>query len=629
MGSLPPLLDKIGIVQKKATLLEMSDTSQEVLLWVARVKDHIDKCANQFMDELVNIHQQEKEKLLQLDHNFEMCKDKLTIHASDDSARKNIHDYFLESFRFVANESLMNISKDDLGSVSVSRFSAEINQELSNQSADNSSSALHVSKPSIEPNIDYSSVLNPPELRRPLLKSVPSTTQASSIRHFQKGSCVFARWAGDGMWYRAQVLDLVQVGYQVTFMDYGNKDFVSEDSVVGSREEIPVHDLTNVDAYVGTAVSSVKCGGRDDKRTSNQNLDRNNIVASSIDVRPTIEPNLVQSSKNPPLLRRPCLKFAPSSKLVDVNSSKHEGSNSKKCAHRNIVNEASSTKITVPSLTNHQHSVIGSNSAIQRESEQTKVILEFSVGELCMVKKEGEWLHAKIHKKVNKITYVVRYLHNEEFDLVKRSQILRNAKDVPENENCEGLSVNVLDDEVKSVATDLANVLKCILCGEIRKRCMRLVCDGSVVCWGCAVKAFTLDHNCWRCPAKKVYTSTHLQKDECLRLAIENYFSSDYDCANKFLSRSTTSFVPNQPRSPEVKHEVPDMKYFVGDQVVARWSEDLVWYNAQVLEVLQGKLRLLFSDYMNVDVVEEVYIEKNPQDIPDGERVDDNVSIPE
>jgi len=71
------------------------------------------------------------------------------------------------------------------------------------------------------------------------------------------------------------------------------------------------------------------------------------------------------------------------------------------------------------------------------------------------------------------------------------------------------------------------------------------------------------------------------------------------------------------------------MKYFVGDQVVARWSEDLVWYNAQVLEVLQGKLRLLFSDYMNVDVVEEVYIEKNPQDIPDGERVDDNVSIPE
>jgi len=156
-----------------------------------------------------------------------------------------------------------------------------------------------------------------------------------------------------------------------------------------------------------------------------------------------------------------------------------------------------------------------------------------------------------------------------------------------------------------------------------------LVCDGSVVCWSCAVKSFTLDHNCWRCPAKKVYTSTHLQKDECLRLAIENYFSSDYDCANKFLSRSTTSFVPNQPRSPEVKHEVPDMKYFVGDQVVARWSEDLVWYNAQVLEVLQGKLRLLFSDYMNVDVVEEVYIEKNPQDIPDGERVDDNVSIPE
>jgi len=151
---------------------------------------------------------------------------------------------------------------------------------------------------------------------------------------------------------------------------HGNQDFVSEDSVVESGGGIPVHDLTNVDSNVGTDVSSIKSGGRDDKRSSNQNLDKNNKVASSISMKPAMEPNLVQSSsKNPPQLRRPRSKFASSSKLADVNSSKNEGSDSERSAYRNIVNESDGNKIKVPSLTNHQISGIGSNSTIQRESE--------------------------------------------------------------------------------------------------------------------------------------------------------------------------------------------------------------------------------------------------------------------
>merc|ERR1719219_1346349 len=43
----------------------------------------------------------------------------------------------------------------------------------------------------------------------------------------------------------------------------------------------------------------------------------------------------------------------------------------------------------------------------------------------------------------------------------------------------------------------------------------------------------------------------------------------------------------------------------IDDFCVARFSEDNVWYNAQVLEVVgEGSYRLLYTDYGNEEVVE-------------------------
>ena len=73
---------------------------------------------------------------------------------------------------------------------------------------------------------------------------------------------------------------------------------------------------------------------------------------------------------------------------------------------------------------------------------------------------------------------------------------------------------------------------------------------------------------------------------------------------------------------PERKLEVE-----VGQLVIARWSEDKVWYRAKILEVGQGSLQVVFTDYGNEEKVEEKNIVLCGADIPAEEEsfVDGNV----
>ena len=75
--------------------------------------------------------------------------------------------------------------------------------------------------------------------------------------------------------------------------------------------------------------------------------------------------------------------------------------------------------------------------------------------------------------------------------------------------------------------------------------------------------------------------------------------------------------------------EVPPEKKMVevGQFLIARWSEDNVWYRAKVLEVGQGSLQVLFTDYGNEEKVDEKNIVLCGADIPAEEEdfVDENV----
>ena len=65
----------------------------------------------------------------------------------------------------------------------------------------------------------------------------------------------------------------------------------------------------------------------------------------------------------------------------------------------------------------------------------------------------------------------------------------------------------------------------------------------------------------------------------------------------------------------------------VGDHCIARWSQDNVWYNAQVLSVGVGRRYLVkFVNYGNEDNVVEQDMKKTCTDIPEDSYVDENVN---
>jgi hypothetical protein len=60
--------------------------------------------------------------------------------------------------------------------------------------------------------------------------------------------------------------------------------------------------------------------------------------------------------------------------------------------------------------------------------------------------------------------------------------------------------------------------------------------------------------------------------------------------------------------------------------VFAKWSEDQVWYRAQVIEVISDhEFKVLFVDYGNEAIVETVNVVMTPEQIPNDALVDENV----
>merc|ERR1719234_3116927 len=63
-----------------------------------------------------------------------------------------------------------------------------------------------------------------------------------------------------------------------------------------------------------------------------------------------------------------------------------------------------------------------------------------------------------------------------------------------------------------------------------------------------------------------------------------------------------------------------------GQDCVAKWNEDDVWYRAQIAEVgTDGKVLVVFTDYGNSAYVEEGELVAGVEDIPAGEEKDINL----
>jgi len=75
--------------------------------------------------------------------------------------------------------------------------------------------------------------------------------------------------------------------------------------------------------------------------------------------------------------------------------------------------------------------------------------------------------------------------------------------------------------------------------------------------------------------------------------------------------------------------EVLPSKFSINDLVVAKWSEDGMWYNAKILSIQDAKANVLFVDYGNEAQESVGNLVKDVSDIPatDQEFIDENVSV--
>jgi hypothetical protein len=161
--------------------------------------------------------------------------------------------------------------------------------------------------------------------------------------------------------------------------------------------------------------------------------------------------------------------------------------------------------------------------------------------------------------------------------------------------------------------------LACSLCGRVRKMMSRLVCDGTEVCWNCAVLKLNSTHKCWKCNKAPVYTSDHLAKDQVLDMYVLQFLSTGrLDPVHlQALKNSKQAQVLVEGRSGShgsmegetdihPKCEDADVVALleVDESCIACWSEDMVWYNGRVMEVQERGAQVLFTDYGNEEFVD-------------------------
>ena len=62
--------------------------------------------------------------------------------------------------------------------------------------------------------------------------------------------------------------------------------------------------------------------------------------------------------------------------------------------------------------------------------------------------------------------------------------------------------------------------------------------------------------------------------------------------------------------------KMDSFKFQLDDRILAKWSEDGVWYNASIIKITNEGVRVMFSDYGNEDLVKRSDIVKSAAEIP-------------
>jgi len=186
----------------------------------------------------------------------------------------------------------------------------------------------------------------------------------------------------------------------------------------------------------------------------------------------------------------------------------------------------------------------GSRTVDQKDEEMG----EWKVGESCLAKwsKDGVWYNVEIKECLPRRRYLVRFTDYGNFDCVNEKEMVHSTSDIQDGDEVdENVIQHVGFDSFRAACSDIGSSddsslslesdpeepvtekdltqpeqvvtgpvsgSECSICELVAKKPQRLVCDGSLVCWNCAVKKITKDHRCWKCGLNNISTSNHLRK---------------------------------------------------------------------------------------------------------------------
>ena len=140
-----------------------------------------------------------------------------------------------------------------------------------------------------------------------------------------------------------------------------------------------------------------------------------------------------------------------------------------------------------------------------------------------------------------------------------------------------GVKQEVLPSSLEKAAATLPRAPQCSLCLKDARKAMELVCDGSTVCWGCAVKVkrrcrrlfshffcktdtqeINKKHICWECSATNISTTNHLRhkRKAGLRKPVVSTVSTTVST-----TASTTTKSKSKPVS--AREEKAGLKYLI------------------------------------------------------------------
>jgi len=381
-----------------------------------------------------------------------------------------------------------------------------------------------------------------------LEKNVKKLSEKKVVSRWSVGEEVVARWADDGVWYRARVEARDPAGtYTVTFLDYGNQAEVAEAAMVAHRGKVPKAEVEMIDEFVLEA--------KNEKPIEAKKVDK-------------LEKHIEKKLEKVEFVEKKEEKL--SAKKVEKKVEKKLEKKVEKKEERQVEKQVEKQV--------KKSTSVAKNSWVKGEEG------------LARWEEDGVWYRAKVLSVTQDgVVRVVFTDYGNEDDVVELARSVELVADA-----------EVLDEHVEKAVTPV----------KAPKTPSTSLTAGAA--------CYVLYQELWH-PA----TVHALLSDDLV--TVKNTATMSFIGVHKDCVVLKVEDIPKGGKlaSPAVKEKKVQWK--VGERCVARWSEDEVWYRAEVVATAASAYTVLFVDYGNEAEAVPADMVRSGREAPAGAKMDEHV----